>query len=910
MRRSPRLNDDPPVNEIPTNDDPPVNEIPINNFPSNDDPPVNSFPSNNDPPVNNFQSNGDPPVINSPSNDDPPVNNSPSNDDPPANNLPPNDDLSIYNLPLGNETRRQLRQPQASIPLRVSVNQNQAGTSALNLPPSTSTNNVRSGPTTLSRPSTWMPYRPETSTSPTDNSPPSASYASAPGIAPQGGEPWSAIQARYDQGNSRPHYPDWSWSQSDDWYRSDDGSWKKKSTKSDVQKVYNNVMWFKQVLGRAWQGTNDSISLLEFRSKLFQSADYKWADDCTQYFLLKHNLSDAIQSLVDGYENDHPIDVTRFSDPYGKDSPYWREGSAQVWNYLTTTYAGSDGDRLEERWCAQWLAKELTWLDFWSTFDSVGRELARSRGVTSLSEQEKRCRLYQAMPSACQTYLNERGYRQPGVLSFAKLAEACQAWCETHWDHKQVNLTALSAEVSHSGQRTGGYGNYGNSSKPRWPPRSKRVREDAKILTDEFNRLVISSRCGRCLAKEGGHAAVTCCGPIAQPEGRCPFCGLKHAEYQLCPQDYDTFNCDCPRCGRKHHGAWACKAPTPTSKIIAAVCLSPVTPEDPVLEVTLGDHKTMVEALIDTGAQISVLSPSVLKGLGSVVLESTHLTLTTADWSKPNVLGMIKALPVHLPQGCEVKVDFLVSATDLTRPVILSASFLKELNAVWHVGKGQLILGGRSIDLSQHLSVCTPRGRSPYQPGNNAVELCNLAVGVEDSVDEPPKVPVDVIKDISLSQSPPDKHRRLLTPDLLDLENAHPSYEGSSVPPRAFTWELAPPTPTSKLGRYVLHVPWNSSERPNGVNNVTSARRTVATDARLSSEERSDYIGVIKTLYDEKFIVPDADEVVTFLPSFPVVRKQAKSTKVRLVVDPSQDLNPLCWSGNPPMDTVFPASLL
>ncbi|KAF4685791.1 hypothetical protein FOZ60_006106 [Perkinsus olseni] len=655
------------------------------------------------------------------------------------------------------------------------------------------------------------------------------------------------------------HYEDTSrYHNSDnDWYYSH--GWKKKGTRSDVKKIYNDVAWMKHVLGQPWKGSGDSCSLLEFRNKLTCSAEYKWADPCSRYFILKHNLSESIQRLLDGYEADNEVDMARFSDPLGSDSPYWLECSEQVWSFLERTYAGLDGDRLEERWSSQWLSKGSTWLEFYSTFDSVGRQLAKSRGIERLSDQEQRCRLYQALPHACQVYLNERGYRQVGSMPFPKMIECVQAWCETHWDHKQVKVTALSTDTK---ERWNGYEDRSNYSKDiggnistgalpekrgyrKFPPRSQRLREDAKILADDYNKSVLAAKCGRCLSSEGGHTAISCCQQLDRPEIRCPFCGLKHSDYQLCPQDFDTYGKDCGRCGRRHHGPWACKAPTPSSRVISAVSLSPMSVEDPVLTVTL-DIRSLV-----FGAE----------GLGVGRPSTYPLTLTTADWSRPSVKGIIKNLPVYLPQGRVVYLDFLVSAQDLTRQVILSASFLRELDAVWLVGKSRLIFEAGANGITQQLyNLGRPTSSSkPVDPAlQGVVELCNLALSTTAESTSTPVLPDDLATDIVTSQFPSDQSKELtagaVVPSVIPTHEGHDSDD--------FTWDLAPPTPRSKLGRFVLHVPWKGDDRPTGGYNSTAARRAFSTDARLSASERSDYLEVVRGLVEEGFVVPADEDVV------------------------------------------------
>ncbi|EEQ97103.1 hypothetical protein Pmar_PMAR022174, partial [Perkinsus marinus ATCC 50983] len=421
-----------------------------------------------------------------------------------------------------------------------------------------------------------------------------------------------------------------------------DDSWKKTTTPDEVGQVVKDVNWTTPVLGHPWEGQDDITSLTEFHAKLIRSTGFTWSDPRWRYFLLRHNLSIDLQRLLDCHEEDSPVDPSQFRDPYSAHSDYWSTLTEGAWNFLGGIYNGSDGDQLEDRWTSLWLEKGTTFLKFWSRFESLSREVARSRKVPRLSEQELRCRMYQAVPTKCKSYLDERGYRQPGVMSYKQLTEATMAWCGVHWDHhKHSSIHAITAQsetypVANPPYDSKPYpGNTSTSVGPTgatWSssatnrPRVKRQRDDSTILQHPLNKVIIESKCGRCLSSDG-HTAATCCGSVQHE--RCLFCGLVHVPTLYCPRDYDTFGKECMRCGKKNHSAWCCKAASPS--VVAAVTLNDSGNHDNAISVRLNKSSHAFQALLDSGAQACVITMEALTKVPEFNLTPTTVSLITAD---------------------------------------------------------------------------------------------------------------------------------------------------------------------------------------------------------------------------------------------------------------------------------------
>ncbi|KAF4647503.1 hypothetical protein FOZ61_004089, partial [Perkinsus olseni] len=220
-------------------------------------------------------------------------------------------------------------------------------------------------------------------------------------------------------------------------------TWKSVTSREQVGKVIKEVEWTPQVLGHPWSSEDDEVGLSEFKSKFTKAPSYVWSDPRWRYFLLRHNLSIDLQRLLDCYDEDHPVDEAQYSDPYDAQSDYWVARTAHAWDFLESTYSGADGDHLEDKWNSVWLEKGTTFLKFWSRFESLSREVARSRHVPKLSEQELRCRMYSGMPAKCRSYLDERGYKQAGVMNYKALVDSIKAWCSVHWDSKHMTVNSI-----------------------------------------------------------------------------------------------------------------------------------------------------------------------------------------------------------------------------------------------------------------------------------------------------------------------------------------------------------------------------------------------------------------------------------------------------------------------------------
>ncbi|KAF4648113.1 hypothetical protein FOL46_003334, partial [Perkinsus olseni] len=187
--------------------------------------------------------------------------------------------------------------------------------------------------------------------------------------------------------------------------------------------------------------------------------------------------------------------------------------------------------------------------------------------------------------------------------------------------------------------------------------------------------------------------------------------------------------------------------------------------------------------------------------------------------------------------------------------------------------------------------------------------LCNIAIDHAPEESYPDLsvedlVPDDLLRDLTDAAIP--KRKKSATPSPVEDHADKVPDEKCSV----FGWELLPPADDAPYGRFQLQVPWKGQERPTSDGNQRCLRRAVATDARLTPLQRSDYLDVFSSLFENHFVDTGSSDVVHLVPSMPVFREHAASTRVRLVLDPSQELNPLCHSGPAASDDYLGCSLL
>ena len=153
----------------------------------------------------------------------------------------------------------------------------------------------------------------------------------------------------------------------------------------------------------------------------------------------------------------------------------------------------------------------------------------------------------------------------------------------------------------------------------------------------------------------------------------------------------------CSKCNKLGHFAKVCKSPPPDVKPETSACfghigvknISAFSDDDDIqplvhidVDLCLGATKLQVNALPDTGANMSCISPATLNRLGQSVtsLESTRIKPTTADNSPLKVLGSIQLLVKQTGLPHPVSVRFFV-IKDL-KTTILSLQCLKQLKLV------------------------------------------------------------------------------------------------------------------------------------------------------------------------------------------------------------------------------------
>ncbi|KAF4697038.1 hypothetical protein FOZ60_013389 [Perkinsus olseni] len=659
--------------------------------------------------------------------------------------------------------------------------------------------------------------------------------------------------------------------------------------------------------------------MLTTKFKVQTSPDYVWSDYCTKYFTVRHNVTPAIQRLLDTYESDRGLnDVDRHgNEAYDTTGSYWKMRLDTLWEFMDEIYSGTDADTLETKWSQMWLHKGVKFLQFWSDFETTAREVARSRGCSSakLTDSEMKCRLHASLPAKCQTFLNERGYKLPGAqgMSYQEVVQAAKAWAQVHWDPHcnakdvcgvtcettedsdyQVNAVAMNPGAptrttsSHSTTKPSDRPNEGSASAKANKP--ARTRADDLILNADNNRRIIRARCGRCLDKGGvSHLPEVCEQELELESERCLFCGLCHGKAYFCPRQFDSYGVKCGRCGRMNHSSLACRQKKPGVKDIQAISLLPYRGLSQVVTISINGSKAQT-ALLDSGAMISVMHKRVFDALPGGHMQDTMIRLRTANCSSPVVVGKAVGLVVRFEDGTEAPEDFVI-AEKLAKHIY-----------------------GPKIKPDCPDS----RRREEYQ----LTELCYLAVDHEtdseeddSDSDEDPEIPTDVLLQFAQHECPPrvESDSSDLTPckGLSDAQRAQRTLRGYQQPlgddgAEAFDWKLKPPTPRSTRGRFCLSIPWKGATRPDTSSNGVAMRRARLVSARLTPEVQQAYHKVITDLRDLGFTRPTTKEALThIIPSMPVVRPGAVSTKVRLVLDASVQLNQHCREGPPPNDRFY-----
>ncbi|KAF4722876.1 hypothetical protein FOZ63_002952 [Perkinsus olseni] len=423
---------------------------------------------------------------------------------------------------------------------------------------------------------------------------------------------WYENDYYHDDGHNLSRSSRWSEEEWDDWQEHQD--------RQKISKVISDVEWITPILGKDkyWDGSvdmPDSVALSEFRYKLTTSPDFEYQSECHKYFTVRHNLSDSIKKLLDVYEHNSDLQPETYHQPHKLNSRYWSDRLKQLWRYLSPVFGDSDGGFLETQWINMYLKKTDKFIDFYAHHESVAKELARTRGYKSLTEQEKKSHFYNCMPAKLKVHLDEQGYWTPGVVNYDRLILLAQSWCRVHWDKA---VTVNHVDVSHPAKKTtdseerdreppGDLQQRPRSSEPvvKSYPVKLKVRDDEKVLNDPKNQEILQASCGRCLDT---HKADTCCNPISYKEQRCRFCGLFHDLKTRCPEKFDSYQKKCPRCGRPNHG-------------LSAIFIdNPGMGTSHYVDFQINDCEKTSRALLDSGAAMSVIHADELAKVPNVVI--------------------------------------------------------------------------------------------------------------------------------------------------------------------------------------------------------------------------------------------------------------------------------------------------
>ncbi|KAK3097021.1 hypothetical protein FSP39_005656 [Pinctada imbricata] len=128
------------------------------------------------------------------------------------------------------------------------------------------------------------------------------------------------------------------------------------------------------------------------------------------------------------------------------------------------------------------------------------------------------------------------------------------------------------------------------------------------------------------------------------------------------------------------------------------------------LSVPVGINGTLTHAIIDTGADATIISKEVAKKAGLVPDKSESFRLLNAtNGSELNAVGAVTAT-IQLAKR-PYKWDFVVAP--IRDPVLLGMDFMKAINATIHTGRGTVIVNDDAIISG----ILTQENEEPYACG-------------------------------------------------------------------------------------------------------------------------------------------------------------------------------------------------
>lgn len=154
-------------------------------------------------------------------------------------------------------------------------------------------------------------------------------------------------------------------------------------------------------------------------------------------------------------------------------------------------------------------------------------------------------------------------------------------------------------------------------------------------------------------------------------ERACVRCGYQQHHNGRCP----AYNKTCAQCNQRGHFARCCKG----KKV--DIIIGNISKSNETFYVPLSINGIRTKALIDTGACVNLISPSLADQLGNVILKDDSNILRTFSGSKLNVVGRVIASVVCV--GTSKLLEFQVVDTGRTFTPLLGRPGLDELFPGW-----------------------------------------------------------------------------------------------------------------------------------------------------------------------------------------------------------------------------------